>query len=212
MTTAQAVLEAIAYGGDPRLTPSDSLRALELLQQAGTEAGGIEGLVARMSDEQLAAELEAMDPPPCWPELLPQLLKSRTKVADSILQPEKPWWQNLIASPPSAWRPRWSAAPKGEPRPCTAPAALPWWPTTTAQPMTKEGPDAPNARRQRVPKGLTQADLDRPWRRGNGSIFRPRGLRRRAVKPAAALSYLGEADLLEDLPCRVGQILRLSGA
>jgi hypothetical protein len=176
MTTAQAVLEAIAYGGDPRLTPSDSLRALELLQQAGTEAGGIEGLVARMSDEQLAAELEAMDPPPCWPELLPQLLKSRTKVARQYPAARKALVAELdrIAAERMEAEVERRAQGRAEAMYRTRSFAL-VADNNGAADDTKEGPDAPNARRQRVPKGLTQADLDRPWRRGNGSIFRPRG-------------------------------------
>jgi hypothetical protein len=60
----RAVLEAIAFGDDPEVRPSDRLRALDLLAEQRDEDLSLEDLirrdVARLSDEDLDAWLDAL--------------------------------------------------------------------------------------------------------------------------------------------------------
>jgi hypothetical protein len=59
MSDRQAVLEAIAYGSDPKITPSDRLRALEQLDALDViEATRTES--ERLTPEQALAEIESL--------------------------------------------------------------------------------------------------------------------------------------------------------
>lgn len=175
----RAVLEAIAYGDDPRLAPTDRLRALELLGQLGAVPGGMEGYVAGLSDEQLEQELQAIWPEPCWPELVPELLKRRGKVARQYPAAAKALRaevERLVAERMEAEverRAQELATHMYRNRAFVAVADNNGAADDTeAAPAT---PHAPRTQRTGPPKGLTAEDLQRPWGHGTSSTFRPRG-------------------------------------
>jgi len=75
---ACAVLEAIAFGNDPRITPSDRLRALEQLQAfPDQEAADVREILAGMSPEEIAFEWDLF----CGAEVVQEALNESGKNA-----------------------------------------------------------------------------------------------------------------------------------